>query len=597
MRKFAEASLDVLTFSRDGEAPIHRQVYSAIRGYILDRRLPSGAKLPATRDLAKQLGVGRNTIVAAYDQLLAEGYLEARAGSCTRVAQLPAARGSSSSARTGVPSCGLSRRGKQIADLPQPHRSRGVINLYPGVPETATFPFSVWAKLLARSARKNDDDIVGIHDYAGHPRLRTAIAQYLGTARGVACEAEQVIVVTGAQAALDLVSRILVDDGDWAWMEEPGYRGASTALLGGGARLAPLRVSRPAGASTTPRPAKTARDLRDAVVPMALRHGHADGGEAAPAGARRAAQLPGSSRTTTTANTVSAASPCRRCAASMAPTASFTSAPSARRCFSSLRLGFLVVPRATGADAFGAALSVSGQFAPPLLQATVADFIREGHFASHLKRMRRLYAGRQDSVRRPLPATPRRLADGRGERFRHAGAGASLRPASTIATSRRRPCATASTCSRCRSITIVTNRNMASCSVTPRWISREAERGDQRLARSFLDSSAGARACKWTRRIRQSGPVRRGPDTLVARPPHSKGEPILVHRRRRRNRRDREGHSLGRAVPLRRRRRMRPVRSALRRISRREAFRAGRERQQRAGRGDDRAWGSDPATR
>ncbi len=394
MRKFAEASLDVLTFSRDGEAPIHRQVYSAIRGYILDRRLPSGAKLPATRDLAKQLGVGRNTIVAAYDQLLAEGYLEARAGSCTRVAQLPAARGSSSSARTGVPSCGLSRRGKQIADLPQPHRSRGVINLYPGVPETATFPFSVWAKLLARSARKNDDDIVGIHDYAGHPRLRTAIAQYLGTARGVACEAEQVIVVTGAQAALDLVSRILVDDGDWAWMEEPGYRGARTALLGGGARLAPLRVSR-AGwrldAPDLPKPRAIyvtpscqwpfgmamRMDERLRLLALAERHNcwiiedDYDGEyrfRGQPVPALRA--LDGADH--------------------VVYVGTF-----GKTMFSSLRLGFLVVPRAL-APAFGAALSVSGHFASPLLQAAVADFILEGHFSSHLKRMRRLYATRQE---------------------------------------------------------------------------------------------------------------------------------------------------------------------------------------------------------
>ena len=239
MGKFAEVSLDVLTFSRDGDSPIHRQVYAAIRGYILDRRLPSGVKLPATRHLAKQLGVGRNTIVAAYDQLLAEGYLEARPGSCTRVAPLPQARGASAGAGANACSRGLSRRGQLIADLPQPHRSRGAINLYPGVPETATFPFAAWARALLRNARKHDDEIVGIHEYAGHPRLRAAIAQYLGTARGVECQPEQVIVVTGAQAALDLCARI------WSTMAT-GLGWRSLAIAGPGPRcLAGALASRP----------------------------------------------------------------------------------------------------------------------------------------------------------------------------------------------------------------------------------------------------------------------------------------------------------------------------------------------------------------
>ena len=126
-----------------------------------------------------------------------------------------------------------------IASRPQPSPHPGKANLQPGFPESETFPFSTWAKILARNARRRGEDMLGYVDFAGHRHLREAIAEYLGVARGVDCSPEQVIVVTGAQSALDLVSRILMDEGDWVWMEEPGYLGARSAFLGGGGRLAP----------------------------------------------------------------------------------------------------------------------------------------------------------------------------------------------------------------------------------------------------------------------------------------------------------------------------------------------------------------------
>ena len=393
LRRGAEASLDVLAVDRTLETPFHRQIYSAIRGYILDRRLPPRAKLPATRGLAKQLGVGRNTILAAYDQLLAEGFVETRPGSGTRVREQLDRRKDAAARRAAPPCSGLSRRGSLIASLPQPRRTPSAIALTPGVPESETFPISAWTRLLARNARTLDDDVLGIHDFAGHPRLRRAIADYLGVARGVDCAPEQVVVVTGAQAGLDLAARLLIDDGDWAWMEEPGYRGARSALLGSGARLAPLRVSRrgwrlddeampaPRIIYVTPScqwPFGTVMRMEERLRLLAIAERRDawileddyDGeyrfrGQPTPA-------LRGLDR---------------RERAIYVGTFGKT-------LFPSLRLGFLVVPREIAA-AFGRAVSVSGQFAPTLLQMTVADFIREGYFATHLKRMRRLYAARQ----------------------------------------------------------------------------------------------------------------------------------------------------------------------------------------------------------
>jgi GntR family transcriptional regulator/MocR family aminotransferase len=385
--------LDNLKVDRNSAVPIHRQIYSAIRAYILDGRLGPDMSLPATRALAQSLRVGRNTVVAAYDQLLAEGYVETRVGSRTFVTNLHGRNPAIRRSHAVGPTRRLSRRGELIASRAQPQRTPGTLNLYPGVPDTSEFPFAAWTSLMARNARRRDDDILGIHAFAGHPRLRQTIADYLSVARNIECTAEQVIVVTGAQAALDLSARVLMDEGDVAWMEEPGYLGARSALIGAGAHLAPLRTSRQGWALEddelpSPRliyvtpscqwPFGTIMRMEERLRLLALANQHGawiveddyDGeyrfrGEPVPA----LRGLDGTER--------------------VIYVGTF-----GKTMFSSLRMGFLVVPTEL-ADAFNRAISVTGQFAPSLLQVTVADFIRDGHFATHLKRMRRLYARRQ----------------------------------------------------------------------------------------------------------------------------------------------------------------------------------------------------------
>lgn len=384
--------LDILTVDVDSSVHLHRQIYESLRSYILEGRLAPESVLPSTRALSQQLRVGRNTVIAAYDQLLAEGYVEAQSGSGTRVARL--LHGSVRSSRHDTPaSAQLSRRGSVIASTPQPHRPSRSINAQPAFPDVATFPFSIWSRLIARNAQRHDDDLLGYHSFAGHQRLRQAVAGYLGVARGVDCAPEQVIIVTGAQAALDLVSRILVDQDDCVWMEEPGYLGARSAFLGSGARVAPLRVSArgwelhdpsllpPRLIYVTPScqwPFGTIMRMEERLQLLALAEQHQawiieddyDGeyrfrGRPVPAlrGLDHAHRV------------------------IYVGTFGKTLLPS-------LRLGYLVVPLELS-DAFSRAVSVTGQFAPLLLQATVADFIQEGYFATHLKRMRRLYARRQ----------------------------------------------------------------------------------------------------------------------------------------------------------------------------------------------------------
>ncbi|MCR4282291.1 MAG: PLP-dependent aminotransferase family protein [Bauldia sp.] len=384
---------DAVQFDRNLEMPIHRQLYELLRSYIIDGRLSAGSRLPATRALAEALKVGRNTVIAAYEQLLTEGYLEARSGSGTWVAEVMRHSPRPSRPSAGAVSLRFSRRGDAITSQPQFGRRPHKINFHPGFPEIGTFPFSTWARLLARNARSRAEDLLGYYHSASHPALQESIAEYVRVARGVDCSAEQVIVVTGAQAALDLLARILLDDGDVAWMEEPGYLGARTALLAGGACLAPLRVSEngwvlndptlppPRLIYVTPScqwPFGTIMPLEDRLhlLTIADRHGawivedDYDGEYRFRGRAVSAMQ-------------------------GLDPTRVVYVGTFGKTLFSSLRLGFMIVPLEL-AEAFDRTVTVTGHVAPLLLQATLADFIRQGYFATHLRQMRALYARRQE---------------------------------------------------------------------------------------------------------------------------------------------------------------------------------------------------------
>ena len=387
-------SFDILAVDRASGVPMHRQLYEALRSYVLQGRLGAETRLPPTRFLAQQLGVGRNTVIAAYDQLLAEGYIEARPGSGTWITALNRPIAKIRVANDVSRNFDLSARGRRIASHPPPQRTRDKINLHPGFPDAADFPFATWSRLLTRNARRPSADLLTYYDFAGDRRLREAIADYLGVARGVDCVAEQVIVVSGAQAALDLIARILMDEGDIAWMEEPGYRGARSALLGGGARLLPLRVSRQGWSLNDPdlRPARLIYVTPSCQWPLGTIMRMEERLQLLAIAERRNAFIieddyDGEYRFR--GRSVPALRGLDR-AERVIYVGTF-----GKTMFSSLRLGFLVVPR-TLAEPFARAISVTGQFAPLLLQATLADFIREGYFAAHLKRMRRLYARRQE---------------------------------------------------------------------------------------------------------------------------------------------------------------------------------------------------------
>jgi GntR family transcriptional regulator/MocR family aminotransferase len=229
--------------------PLHRQLYGKLQNAILAGRIAPGVQIPSSRDLARELGVARNTVLNAVEQLIAEGYLQGEHGSGTYVnrtlpddtlrvprLQAPTAK----SARKHYP-LSLGSRGLTIGPIPPTSAGRPK-PFQPAVPAVDAFPFRLWAKLVQKQWRRHPSDLLGVGEHAGYLPLRRAIAAYLTVARAVRCEAEQVIIVSGAQQALDLASRLLIDPGDPVWIEEPGYPGVRATLLAVGAHLIPVPV-------------------------------------------------------------------------------------------------------------------------------------------------------------------------------------------------------------------------------------------------------------------------------------------------------------------------------------------------------------------
>lgn len=225
---------------------LHRQIYLQLREAILSSRLLPGDRLPSTRELATALRVARTTVTGAYDQLSAEGYLEARLGAGTFVGrELPERAPRSARARriaTAAPAIRVSSFAARLPPLasrrlPQP----GVIDLSAAASDLPLFPTAVWSRLVRRALRRRGAP-ADPPSVAGDTRLREAIAAYLGRSRAVRCTPDQVLVTSGSQQALDLCARVLVNRGDHVAMEEPGYPEGRHLFAASGAVVHPVPV-------------------------------------------------------------------------------------------------------------------------------------------------------------------------------------------------------------------------------------------------------------------------------------------------------------------------------------------------------------------
>jgi GntR family transcriptional regulator/MocR family aminotransferase len=383
------------------EGPLRQQVYRRIREGILQGRIAAGTRLPSTRTLATDIGVSRNTTEEAYAQLEAEGFLSRKVGSGTYVSSvfpefLPvkAKHVRASAAQVGVKD--LSERGRLIAASSACSEPTAVTPFVAGAPDYDAFPHEIWNRILIRRARESGTALLQYGEAAGLRELREAVAGYVATSRGVLCEPRQVVILTSSQQALDLCARLLIDPGDEVWMEEPGYPGAAAALQSAGAKLAlvpvddaGLNVER--GIARAPR-AKLAYVTPSHQYPLGvtmqlerrlalLEWARSSGGWILEDDYDSEFRYAGNPH---------AAIQGLREGSRVLYIGTFT-----KVMFPSLRIAYLIVPDGL-ADAFANARAQVDGHTPSLTQAALADFITEGHFGAHLRRMRSLYRGRRD---------------------------------------------------------------------------------------------------------------------------------------------------------------------------------------------------------
>ena len=397
-----------LDLDRDGGGPLYRQLYNGLRLMILDGRLPSGSRLPANRVLSQDLSLSRNTVATALQQLLAEGYVETRRGDGTYVAselpdagpekKLPERPYGDGAQPLGeiARHYGLSRRGRELAAISRVNLT-STAAFAPG-PDLAAFPFEIWARLLTKFWRRPGPDLTVSRDAGGYPPLKSAIAAYLGAMRGVRCDPGQIIVVSGAQQAINLAAQVLLDHGDQALVEEPGYGGIRGALTAAGLRIALV----PVDAEGLDIAAGEARAPLARLACVAPSHQH-------PLGVvmslrRRLALIEWARRRQAWILEDDYDSEYRYAGRPLAalqgldPTGRVIYAGSfSKVLFPSLRLGYLVVPPDL-VEHFIRARRVLDDHAAMLAQPVLARFIEDGHFAAHVRRMRRLYAARQEAL-------------------------------------------------------------------------------------------------------------------------------------------------------------------------------------------------------
>ncbi|HET9742769.1 MAG TPA: PLP-dependent aminotransferase family protein [Terriglobales bacterium] len=408
MKKVPSGISPLIAVDRRQRIPLQRQIYEGYRSAILEHNLRPGERVPSTRLLAGELGVSRIPILNAYAQLQAEGYFEMRVGAGTVV---------SHSLPDEIPQFWKSRNSETE---PRAHRSRRLSRLSSLLPTGKSvlargpgafsinqvaldqFPFRIWNSLILRHCRRSSMDSLNYGDAMGVKELRAAIAAYVRTARGVRCEAEQVMIVSGSQQALEVAMRVLLDPGDSVWMEEPGYTLARNIFLLHGCRIVPVAVDEEG--LNVAAGLKLQRKARAAFVTPS--HQHPLG--VTMSAARRLQLLEWAERSGAWILEDDYDSEYRF---ETMPISSLQGLDAGDRViyigtlskvlFPSLRLGYLVIP-ADLIPRFRVA-RVAMDISPPVFpQLVLADFIREGHFSRHLRRMRTLYAQRRQVMMRTI---------------------------------------------------------------------------------------------------------------------------------------------------------------------------------------------------
>jgi GntR family transcriptional regulator / MocR family aminotransferase len=385
--------------------PNHKKIYEAIRRAITERVIASGTRLPSTRNLSEDLNVSRNTILAAFDQLLDEGYVTAQTGSGTYVAyKYPEefsdhnpATANNSEEQQGV---GLSRRGMAAIGLtsnPCPE----VQPFTPGDDDYSCFPTMLWRRLLNRQWRSPDPSLLDYGHAGGYLRLRKTIADYLRVSRAVNLTVDQVLITAGTQQSIDLCARLLTDHGDRVWIENPGYWAARRILEANGLDLYPVALDKEGMAPKT-------ADFRATPKLIYTTPSHQyPKGMVMSYGRRRLLLDYAASRDAWIIEDDYDS----EFRFEGRPISSLQGMDQNGRVlylgtfskvmYPGIRLGYLVVPPQL-VESFKSGLYQLQRPGQVVIQAALADFMEEGHFASHIRRLRLTYAERRRLLQKSL---------------------------------------------------------------------------------------------------------------------------------------------------------------------------------------------------
>jgi GntR family transcriptional regulator / MocR family aminotransferase len=420
MKRVAASFLPPIALAQGTKIPMYRQLYDWFRKAIIEGTLRPGQRVPSTRGLAMELKISRIPVVNAYAQLLTEGYFETFVGAGTCVARsIPDDAASFPVAgarqrprelrllreRIGLQHKGepsgprrLSRRGTLLSQLPAQSWLDNLGAFRVSLPALDHFPLGIWSKLVARHCRRPARGIMAYANAMGYLPFREAIAEYLGAVRGVRCEPSQILVTTGSQQALLLCAQVLLDSKDRMLMEEPGYPGARQAFTTAGMRLIPIRLDHEGMSmeeiSRRGRGARAVYVTPSHQYPMGMTM----------SATRRMLLLTWAARVGAWIIEDDYDSEYRF---GSRPIASLQGLDTDGRViyvgtfskvmFPALRLGYVVVPPDL-VSAFSAARDSADVFSSTLYQAVMTEFIREGHFARHIRRMRMLYMERRSAL-------------------------------------------------------------------------------------------------------------------------------------------------------------------------------------------------------
>lgn len=386
--------------------PVIRHLYDQVRGAIVAGALKPGGRLPSSRDFAVRLGVARASVVAAYDLLLAEGYAEGRVGSGTYVSGdlsgVADLKPDAAAPRAEPPSVPEAARDLDEMVSPVPHNLERLFTT--GRTLLDARAFDAWSRSTRRALRTLGPEHFGYADPRGDLALRGAIADYLRAARGVVCEAEQVIVTAGAQHAVDIAVRVMLRPGDPVWMEEPGYLSTRHALTAAGADIHAIPVDSSgmvvaAGIAAAPR-AKAVFVTPSHQYPLGMTLSMG----------RRMELLAWAREAGAWIVEDDYSSEFRYAGPPLSSLQGLDGGDRViylgtlnKALFPGLRMGYAVLPKPL-VPAFAAARQLMDRQPPSLTQAIVLDFMSEGHFAAHIRRRRIAYKAQRDALADALQA-------------------------------------------------------------------------------------------------------------------------------------------------------------------------------------------------